>query len=309
MKKFNRTGVAVLSLGALAALVGCGDVEVAAESEMPRPLIEPLPITVGVHYSEDFSKYQHAEERWGVKWKAELGPYHVRMAEKLFHAAFRDLVPVTDLKALPASPPYVAILEPRIEQYSFITPKDTGANYYAVTIKYRLNVLAPTGETADSLTFTGYGSFKSGGVSTTSPMVSATKAAMRDAAAKFLVQFPEQDVAKKLVAGTPLIEPVAPVAAAAAGTTPGPTPVSNDDLVIQTVPIIDQPPADATAPAAGTNPSTTPAGTPGEATPSPPAETPAPPATQSPDTPSSPPQPEPQTSPPAEPGTETEPRG
>ena len=65
MKKFNRTGVAVLSLGALAALVGCGDVEVAAESEMPRPLIEPLPITVGVHYSEDFSKYQHAEERWG----------------------------------------------------------------------------------------------------------------------------------------------------------------------------------------------------------------------------------------------------
>jgi hypothetical protein len=309
MKKFNRTGVAVLSLGALAALVGCGDVEVAAESEMPRPLIEPLPITVGVHYSEDFSKYQHAEERWGVKWKAELGPYHVRMAEKLFHAAFRDLVPVTDLKALPASPPYVAILEPRIEQYSFITPKDTGANYYAVTIKYRLNVLAPTGETADSLTFTGYGSFKSGGVSTTSPMVSATKAAMRDAAAKFLVQFPEQDVAKKLVAGTPLIEPVAPVAAAAAGTTPGPTPVSTDDLVIQTVPIIDQPPADATAPAAGTNPSTTPAGTPGEATPSPPAETPAPPATQSPDTPSSPPQPEPQTSPPAEPGTETEPRG
>ena len=247
MKNLRRTGLAVLSLGALAALAGCGDVEVAAESDMPRPLVDPLPITVGVHYSEDFSKYQHAEERWGVKWKAELGPYHVRMAEKLFTAAFRETVPVNDLKALPANPPYVAIIEPRIEQYSFITPKDTGANYYAVTIKYRLNVLAPTGETADSLTFTGYGSFKSGGVSTTSPMVSATKAAMRDAAAKFLVQFPEQDVAKKLVAGTPLIEPAAPVAAAAPGTTPGAAPVSTDDLVIQTVPIIDQAAADGTA--------------------------------------------------------------
>jgi hypothetical protein len=306
VRLFRRTILPVLTLGALAALSGCGDVEVAAESEMPTPLVEPLPFTVGVHYSEDFSKYQHAEERWGVKWKAELGPYHVRMAEKLFNAAFREIVLVSDLKALPANPPYVAILEPRIEQYSFITPKDTGANYYAVTIKYRLNVLAPTGETADSLTFTGYGSFKSGGMSTTSPMVSATKAAMRDAAAKFLVQFPEQDVAKKLVAGTPLIEPAAPVAVAA----PGPTPVSTDDLVIQTVPIIDQPPADGTAaPTSGTNPSTTPADTPGEA-PSPPSDTPAPPATQSPDTTSSPPPTEPPTNAPstrpAEPGKETD---
>src|SRR5262245_33847787 len=302
MKKFNRTVIAVLSLGALAALAGCGDVEVAAESEMPKPLVDPLPITVGVHYSEDFSKYQHAEERWGVKWKAELGPYHVRMAEKLFTAAFREIVLVKDLKALPANPPYVAILEPRIEQYSFITPKDTGANYYAVTIKYRLNVLAPTGETADSLTFTGYGSFKSGGVSTTSPMVSATKAAMRDAAAKFLVQFPEQDVAKKLVAGTPLIEPSAPVVATSPS---GPPPA--DDLVIQTVPLMDQAPADGTAaPAAGTNASSAPQSASGEAPASAPQGTPAdnqtpapPPASQTPapETPSSP-QPDSQASPP-----------
>jgi hypothetical protein len=241
MKTITRNLPTVLALCALAALAGCGDVEVAAESQMPTPLIDPLPVTVGVFYSEGFSKYQHAEERWGVKWKAELGPYHVRMAERLFHAAFREIVPVNDLKALPANPPYVAIIEPRIEQYSFITPKDTGANYYAVTIKYRLNVLAPNGDQADSLTFTGYGSFKSGGVSTTSPMVSATKAAMRDAAAKFLVQFPEQDVAKKLVAGTPLIEAAAPVAEAA----PQNVPVAPDDLVIQTVPVIDTLPAGA----------------------------------------------------------------
>ncbi len=258
MKTTSRIALAVLSLAALAALAGCGDVNVAAESQMPPPLIDPLPITVGIHYSEDYSKYAHAEERWGVKWRAELGPYHVRMAERLFSAAFRETVPVKDLKALPANPPYVAIIEPRIEQYSFITPKDTGANYYAVTIKYRLNVLAPSGQTVDSLTFTGYGSFKSGGVSTTSPMVSATKAAMRDAAAKFLVQFPEQDVAKKLVAGTPLIEPAAPAAASA---TPG-APVAPDDLVIQTVPIIDvPPPTDANAapkPPDGSTPQTAP---------------------------------------------------
>jgi hypothetical protein len=288
MKTNTRTVPTVLALCALAALAGCGDVEVAAESQMPTPLIDPLPITVGVFYSEGFSKYQHAEERWGVKWKAELGPYHVRMAERLFHAAFRELVPVTDLKALPANPPYVAIIEPRIEQYSFITPKDTGANYYAVTIKYRLNVLAPNGDQADSLTFTGYGSFKSGGVSTTSPMVSATKAAMRDAAAKFLVQFPEQDVAKKLVAGTPLIEAAAPVAEAA----PQNVPASPDDLVIQTVPVIDTPPADAAG--AQTAPAPSPQSAPADSSSAPPASEPQTPD-KAPGTETSP-QPEPQPS-------------
>ncbi len=235
-----------------AALAGCGGVEVAAESEVPTPLVDPLPVTVGVYYSERFSKYAHAEERWGVDWKAELGPYHVRMAERLFGAAFRETIPVTDLTALPANPPYVAIIEPHIEQYSFITPKDTGANYYAVTIKYRLNVLAPDGSPADSLTFTGYGSFKSGGITSTAPMVRATKAAMRDAAAKFLVQFPEQDIARKLVAGAPLIE--APAAVVAAGTTSA-GPVA-DDVVIATVPIVDKPPAPGTVADPGAVPGT-----------------------------------------------------
>jgi hypothetical protein len=294
MKTISHTVLTVLTLAALAALTGCGDVQVAAESQMPTPLVDPLPITVGIHYTEDFSKYAHAEERWGVKWKAELGPYHVRMAERLFNAAFRETIAVKDLKDLPANPPYVAIIEPRIEQYSFITPKDTGANYYAVTIKYRLNVLAPSGETADSLTFTGYGSFKSGGMSSTTPMVSATKAAMRDAAAKFLVQFPEQDVARKLLAGAPLIEQAAPVAA-----TPTPNaPVAGDDLVIQTVPIVDTPPAEAPAapqsPAGGNQPATPespPAGGPSEPTATPAPDPPAPGAETT-----NPPPPDPQAS-------------
>lgn len=233
----SRTLAIAVPFAALAALTACGDVEVAAESEMPAPLIDPLPLTVGIFYSNDFRTYTHAEERWGVDWKAELGPYHVRLAERLFTSAFRKTVAVKDLAALPADAPYAAIIEPRIEQYSFITPKDTGANYYAVTIKYRLNVLTPDGSPADSLTFTGYGSFKSGGVSSTKPMVYATKAAMRDAAAKFLVQFPEQEVTRKMVSGLPLIEPPAPAVTGTAQPAAAP-----DDANIELVPIVDAPP-------------------------------------------------------------------
>jgi hypothetical protein len=216
-----------IALPVLVAIVaGCGPVNVATDSAVPVPLVEPMPIAVGIYYSEDFSKAAHNEERWGTE--------------------FREVTRVEDLKSLPADPPYRAIIEPRIEQYSFITPRDTGAKYFAVTIRYRLNVYAPNGVLADSLTFTGYGSNGSGnGMTSTGPMVLATKAAMRDAAAKFLVQFPEQDVAKKLLAGQPLIDEAPQVAVQTGqGNAPGGTPTApvsppSDSAPIESVPILD----------------------------------------------------------------------
>ncbi len=258
--------VALLTLVAMFA--GCGPVSVATESAVPVPLVEPMPIVVGIYYSEDFSKAAHSEERWGTDWKVDLGPYHVRMAEKLFASEFRETTRVEDLKSLPADPPYRAIIEPRIEQYSFITPRDTGAKYFAVTIRYRLNVYAPNGVLADSLTFTGYGSNASGnGMTSTGPMVLATKAAMRDAAAKFLVQFPEQDVAKKLLAGQPLIEASQVAVQTGAGTAMGAagaapvTPV-NDGAPIESVPILDPTPEGAAPPPATAAPPSPAAGMP-----------------------------------------------
>jgi hypothetical protein len=234
-----------------AGFAGCGGVNVATESSVPVPLVDPMPVTVGIYYSPEFSQAKHDEERWGTDWKVDLGPYHVHMADKLFAAEFRETVPVADIKSLPANPSYKAIIEPRIEQFSFITPRDTGAKYFAVTIRYRLNVYAPDGALADSLTFTGYGSNGAGsGMTSTKPMVAATKAAMRDAAAKFLVQFPEQDVAKRLLAGEPLVEAQQQVAlgAPAAGGQPA---SSTDSVNVDTVPIVDPKSETGQAPVSG----------------------------------------------------------
>ena len=248
MRKLRRIPGRVPLLLITAAFAGCGGVNVATESSVPVPLVDPMPVTVGIYYSPEFAQAKHEEERWGTDWKADLGPYHVHMADKLFAAEFRETVPVTDIKSLPANPPYKAIIEPRIEQFSFITPRDTGAKYFAVTIRYRLNVYAPDGALADSLTFTGYGSNGAGsGMTSTKPMVAATKAAMRDAAAKFLVQFPEQDVAKRLVAGEPLVEASKQVALGVTAT--GQTPMTSDSVPVDTVPIVDPAPATGTSPA------------------------------------------------------------
>src|SRR5262245_53832096 len=279
----SRLRLPILAFAALAA--ACGDVQVATDVDFPKPLVVPMPVKMGIYYSDQFSKYLHQEERWGTDWKIELGPFHVKMTQRLFNDAFAETVTVKDLNDIPAGEHVSAVVEPRIEQYSFITPRDTGAKYYAVTIRYRLNVFAPNGQLADSLTFTGYGSSPSSGVTTTNPMMLATKAAMRDAAAKFLVQFPDQEVSKKMLAGTPLIDPNKQVAeGGGTSSTPG--------SVIESVPIIDP---QETVPTAGQTPP--PTGTP----PTNPTETPPPQGAPTPEPPVTPPSAEPKpAAPPAE---------
>ena len=251
---FAAAAIAPLALAFL-TLTGCGDVEVATGMDFPKPLVEQLPMTVGVYYSDEFRKYAHNEQRWGVDWKVDLGQFHVRMGDKLFSSAFTETLEVKSLEDVPTQP-VRAIIEPRIEQYSFITPRDTGAKYYAVTIRYRLNVFTPDGHLADSLTFTGYGSAPSSGMTSTAPMIQATKVAMRDAAAKFLVQFPEQPVAKRMIASLPLIEQ-STVGSSVAGSAPS---ASGGGLVIETMPIVDTPPA-TTPGSGGTNTSPPPSTT------------------------------------------------
>ncbi len=80
-----------------------------------------------------------------------------------------------------------------------MTARETGGRYYAVTIRYRIDLYAPTGEKVDSLTLTGYGNALASGMSSGKPSGERRRvAAMRDAAAKFLVQFPEQSVGARL---------------------------------------------------------------------------------------------------------------
>jgi hypothetical protein len=127
------------------------------------------------------------------------------VAREVLDSLFREVREFSDLDAARKSQGLQAIFEPRIEQYSFATAQETGGDYVAVTIRYRINVLAPDGVRYDSLTLTGYGTGLAEGFGSGGPMDEATRAAMRDAAAKFLTQFPELSLAKELAAGTVLV--------------------------------------------------------------------------------------------------------
>jgi len=187
------------------SLAGCGATQVQPDIKLPKALIEPIDMNVGVYYGPEYRKFEHRETRWGSDWQVALGAEHVRLTDDLFAQAFTHTTTLSKFPSESEPAPAKAVIEPRIEQYSFVTPRDTNSNFYAVTIKYRVNLSTPAGALVDSYQFTGYGTADSGGMSSEKPMKAATTMAMRDAAAKFLVQFPEQASVKRLVHGETLL--------------------------------------------------------------------------------------------------------
>lgn len=204
-----RWWTALLGLLLLAGMSGCGPVRLEARPQLPPPLIEQLPATVAVHYPAEFREFMHREERYGVKYEFLLGPAHVVKLQRLLEAMFARVVEVEDpAQARAVAPDVRLVLEPRFEDYAFLTPQDMAGDYFTVTIRYRLDLYSPAGERVDGYVFTGFGREKKGTLSgTTEPLAAATQRAMRDAGAKLAVELASQESVQRLLEGEE-VEPV-----------------------------------------------------------------------------------------------------
>jgi hypothetical protein len=247
---------------AFALTAGCAKVAIRPEGDLPRALIVSTPAKVGVVVTPETLNYIHKESRASVDYEAHLGPAHKHLVEEIFGAEFKESKVFDSVDAARKEPGLLAIFEPRIEQYSFANAKETGGVYCAVTIRYQILIYAPNGEMVDTLSLTGYGSGPAPKIGNgEEELAIASFAAMRDAAAKFLTQFPGLDVAKPLLVSqalTPKVQPIPGSDAAVtqeAAVTIDAVPI-NDSPVVQTVSAPDpvSPPASAPAPAPEVSP-------------------------------------------------------
>ncbi|HKQ15656.1 MAG TPA: hypothetical protein VJT80_19620 [Steroidobacteraceae bacterium] len=193
----------LLLLGALTLVVlaGCGPVKLVANTNIPTPLVVKIPIAVALFVPKEFSTYVHNEERWSTDWHVELGKAQTDGITRLMNAMFERVITVDSVGAGQAQTEsgIRAILEPSVEEFAFVTPRDAGSPFFAVSIKYRVNVYLPNGKLADSWGFTGYGTAPAEGLSSAPPLQTATALAMRDAGAKLAVEFREQAIVRGLL--------------------------------------------------------------------------------------------------------------
>jgi hypothetical protein len=230
--------LAALSI-AIAVLAGCTGTKLAAKAQLPPPLIDQIPARVGVYYSKEFREYVHKETRSEIDYEITLGPAHVQNLDWLLKAMFSEVVPVDDpTRVADIKPPLVMVLEPRFEEYSFLTPKDVAGEAFIVTIRYLLTVYDGDGGRVDAYTFTGYGREKAHTLASKTPLQIATQRAMRDAGAKVAVELTDQESVRLLLSNPREVLRQVPPPAAPDENSPAPQPDAD------TLPAVAPPPAD-----------------------------------------------------------------
>jgi hypothetical protein len=177
-----------------ALLVGCGPAHVVVQGSFPPPLIEPLPLTLGVWYGEDFAKHEFFDEtksRTESSWIVETGAAQVQMWDKLLAGMFTNVV---HLPSQPVPGQAIAnvdaVLIPHVEELQYAIPTQTNIKVYEIWMRYRFELLSPAGAPIAQWGMTSYGKTPTAFLQTDQEAVNfAAVMALRDAGANFATNF------------------------------------------------------------------------------------------------------------------------
>ena len=174
-------------------VTGCAQT-VAVEAEFPEPLVEPLPLSAAIYYSSELKDFTYTEELpESPEWSISLGEANKRLFDRVFAAMFETTVAVGAIPS-PSSPLSGSdlVISPEVEALEFSLPNLSKDDEYAVWIRYNLNIYSPKGELLNKWPVTAYGESDASTFSPDDSMRRAAELAMRDAAAKIVIEMPQQ---------------------------------------------------------------------------------------------------------------------
>ena len=189
MKYSVKGWVCLLAILALSACRGGASIEV--PTQFPVPLVQKLPLAMGLHLDKTLTEYVHTEtiEAQG-DWRISLGPAQKPMFESLLNGLFTEIEFVDD--PLDPASGLDGVLQPSIEELQFSTPKQTHTDYFEVWIRYKFMLYDRNGTLLGSWNMNAYGKANEGnyGLQSTKPALQAAAfAACRDAMAFFTLEF------------------------------------------------------------------------------------------------------------------------
>lgn len=180
----------LIMLAGLTVISGCTHV-VPVTGSIPTPVVASQPLSVGIFMDEAFRTFTHSEKRGGrEEWVIESGRLNEEMFTNLFNSMFErttilDKQPETGVgrKDLDAT------LQIKVTEYGFLTPRDTGQKFFAVSFKYQLLLWDPDGNLVASWPVVGYGKSPWSAFRDEVGLRNATAIAIRDGAATIALGF------------------------------------------------------------------------------------------------------------------------
>ena len=202
MHLFMRKSCYCLSFLLLSVMAGCNQsLDLKVDSEVPAPLVNKIPMAMGVYYDDKFRNYAYHENSAERKnWDIESGPSQVALFDQVLPSMFKE---VKHIKSLPLgnNTDVQAVLVPSIQEMQFSLPKETHLDMYEVWIKYMIRMQDANGNVIAEWPITAYGK------STTKLLKNrkqglngAMDLALRDAGAKLAIGFPKVTQVKQWLA-------------------------------------------------------------------------------------------------------------
>lgn len=174
------------------ALTACSSA-VVVESRFPTPLIEPLPVRVGLIFDQELYNYIHAEDvPQQSTWTIDLGDANVAMLQPLFESMFTEAPTLEDMAAASTQQGLLdGILQPVLEKFEFDVPIGQRDEFVEVWMQYNLKLYRPDGQLVTEWPVSGYGKYELAG-KRTEAVERAAIVAMREVGATISTKFAQQ---------------------------------------------------------------------------------------------------------------------
>ena len=165
-------------------LLSCQGVDVEVNSVFPVPLVERLPIDVGIIASEELVDYTYAEEINGIGLlNIKLGKTPLDLLKSLGAGVFSDYQMVTTISR---DDDYDGYLQTQISGFQIATPRQTRTDYYEVWMRFNFVFLDQSGNAISEWVLPSYGKANESDFRTKErALEAAARSACRDAIAIF----------------------------------------------------------------------------------------------------------------------------
>lgn len=195
MKNLNKiTGYLLL----IPFLVSCSSsLKMVIDSEVPIPVVSKLPLTMGIHYDENFRTFKYTEDSEDrPEWEIDSGASQVALFDQVLPSMFQNTTHVDAISATLMTPDTTngssidAIVSPTIDDIQFSLPRETRLDLYEVWIKYKVSIFDNQGQHITDYPLTAYGKSSTEFMKSRDEGLSAAmELALRDAGAKLVLGF------------------------------------------------------------------------------------------------------------------------
>ncbi len=189
-------------------LAGCGTKQVVVQSEFPPPVMNRLPLTIGVWYGEEFANHEFFDEAAGraeTSWLVNTGQAQVQLWDTLLRGMFREVVYMNGRPGPGQMNPVVdAVLVPTVEELQYAIPAHTSVKVYEIWMRYRLQLVTTGGTPIAEWTMPAYGKTPTAFMQSDEGAVRlAAIVALRDAGAHFASTFTRVPAVAQWLDGLP----------------------------------------------------------------------------------------------------------